>query len=71
MFWLRSFLHFAISLTIVSLCSMIFSIPEIVFFYLLYSVGDACVYVSLSFSKVFYLQGCLHLCFLYFVYFHF
>ena len=45
MFWVRSFLHFAFSLTVVSMFSMGSSIPEILF-YLLYSVGDACIYGS-------------------------
>ena len=39
MFGVRSFLHFAFSLTVVSMLSMVSSAPEIL--YLLYSVGDA------------------------------
>jgi len=37
----------------------------------LYSVGDVCICGSLSLLLVFYIQGCLPLCFLYCFYFHF
>jgi len=53
MFWVRSFLHFAFSLTIVSMFSMVPSAPEILSSFS-YSVGDACVYLfpRLSTSSV-------------------
>jgi hypothetical protein len=41
MFWVRSFLNFLFSLTVVSIFSMVSSAPEILSSYLLYSVGSA------------------------------
>jgi hypothetical protein len=45
MFWVRSFLHFAFSLTFVSMFYMVYLGPGILSS-ILYSVGDACIYDS-------------------------
>jgi hypothetical protein len=45
MFWVRSFLHFAFSFTVVSMASMVSSAPEILS-YLLYSIVDTGIYDS-------------------------
>ena len=59
MFWVRSFLFWAFSLTVVSLFSVIIFCTWDSLFYLLYSVSDACMYDSRFLFKVFYLQICL------------
>jgi hypothetical protein len=46
MFWVRRFFTFAFSLIVVSMFSMVSSTPRESLFYLLYSIGDACIYDS-------------------------
>jgi hypothetical protein len=70
MFWVRSFLHFAFSLTVVSMFSMVFYAPEI-----LSSISCIRLVMLTSMTPGFFprlsILCCLPLCFLYFFLFPF